>query len=61
MVIASAEREIAVRQRARTRCRIAEISVPAWPIPTQKTKFVMYTAQPTGMLSPVTPMPILTW
>ena len=26
----------------------AEIRVPAWPMPTQKTKFVMYTAHMTG-------------
>ena len=35
-----------------------EISVPAWPIPIQKTKFVMSHAQPTGLLLPHTPMPV---
>ena len=39
---------------------MAEISVPAWPIPIQKTKFVMSHAQPTGWLLPQTPMPVHT-
>src|SRR6266566_6622863 len=38
---------------------MAEMSVPAWPIPTQKTKFVMSNAQPTLLLSPQMPMPWL--
>ena len=45
IVMASAARKIDVRQRARNRKRIAEIRVPAWPIPIQKTKSVMYSAQ----------------
>src|SRR5208337_2429532 len=40
-VIASAHRVTGRRQPALTRRRIAEISVPAWLIPIQKTKFVM--------------------
>ncbi len=36
-----------------------EIRVPAWPMPTQKTKLVMNEPQPTGLFSPVTPMPVL--
>ena len=40
-VIASVDRYTAVRQGERKRNRIAEISVPAWPIPTQNTKVVM--------------------
>ena len=48
IVIASAERLMPVRQFWRNRNRMAEISVPAWPIPTQKTKLVMSNAQPTG-------------
>ena len=39
-----------VRHFWRVRKRIAEISVPAWPIPIQKTKLVMSHAQPTGMV-----------
>src|SRR6266511_1519199 len=57
MVIASAERLIEVRHFWRNRKRIAEMSVPACPIPTQNTKFVMSNAQPTGTLSPQTPIP----
>ena len=57
MVIASAERLIEVRQVWRKRKRIAEISVPAWPMPTQNTKFVMSHAQPTGWLRPQMPIP----
>jgi hypothetical protein len=41
IVIASADRETESRQRERTRCRIAEIRVPEWAIPTQKTKFAI--------------------
>src|SRR5688572_5574680 len=57
MVIASAARLIEVRHFCRKRKRIAEMSVPAWPIPIQKTKFVISQAQPTGTLSPQTPIP----
>ena len=48
IVIASANRLIAVRQFCRSRNRIALISVPAWPIPTQKTKLTMGKPQATG-------------
>ena len=41
IVIASAKRLIPVRHFCRKRKRIAEISVPAWPIPTQKTKLMI--------------------
>jgi hypothetical protein len=40
-VIASVDRYTAVRQGERNRNRIAEMSVPAWPMPTQKTNVVM--------------------
>src|SRR5437868_3902140 len=57
MVMASADRLIEVRHFWRNRKRIAEISVPAWPMPIQKTKFVMSNAQPTGTFKPQMPMP----
>ncbi len=60
-VMASAEREIAVRHFDRTKCRMAEISVPEWAIPIQKTKLPMYTPQPTGNEMPATPMPVRIW
>ena len=37
---------------------MAEMSVPAWPMPIQKTKLVMSKAQNTGLLLPHTPMPV---
>src|SRR5438046_27518 len=58
MVMASAERLMEVRHCWRKSSRMAEINVPAWPIPTQKTKFVMSKAQPTLLLRPQTPMPL---
>ena len=57
MVIASAARLIEVRQVWRKRKRIAEMSVPACPMPTQNTKLVMSHAQPTGWLRPQMPIP----
>src|SRR5580693_9340276 len=57
-VIASAARLTDVRQRCRSRNRIAEISVPAWPMPIQNTKFVMSNAHPTVLFKPHVPMPV---
>ena len=59
-VIASAERLIEVRHFCRNRNRIAEIRVPAWPIPIQNTKLVMSHAHPMGRLFPHTPIPVET-
>src|SRR5215813_5997391 len=61
MVMASAARKIDVRQRARNRYRMAEIRVPAWPIPIQNTKVVMYIAHIWGTRLPAMPMPHQTW
>ena len=57
-VIASAKRLIDVRHCWRSSSRMAEISVPAWPMPIHQTKLVMSKAQPTGMLLPQMPMPL---
>ena len=57
-VIASANRFRLDRHFWRNRNRMAEIRVPAWPMPTQKTKLVMSNAQPTGEFMPQTPMPV---
>ncbi len=57
-VIASAKRLIDVRHFCWNRRRMAEISVPAWPIPIHQTKLMMPNAQPTGMLFPQTPIPL---
>src|ERR1700747_3862762 len=59
-VIASGERLIEVRHFWRSKNKMAEISVPACPIPIQKTKFVMSHAQPMGRLLPHTPIPVET-
>src|SRR5438270_697480 len=56
-VIASANRLIEVRHVCLSSRRIAEMSVPAWPMPIHQTKFVMSKAQPIGMLLPQMPMP----
>src|SRR5436190_13304324 len=56
-VIASANRLIDVRQVCLSRSRIAEISVPAWPIPIHQTKFTIAKPHPTGMLMPQMPTP----
>jgi hypothetical protein len=48
---------IEVRHFCRKRKRIAEMRVPACPMPTQNTKLVMSHAQPTGTLSPQMPIP----
>src|SRR5262249_16895809 len=55
-VIASAERLIDVRQSCLNSRRIAEISVPAWPMPIHQTKLMIGNAQPTGMFVPQMPM-----
>ena len=37
---------------------MAEMSVPAWPMPTQNTKLMMSKAQKTGLVLPQAPMPV---
>ena len=59
IVIASAKRLMPVRQFWRNRNRMAEISVPAWPMPTQKTKLTIGKPQATGWLLPQTPTPVV--
>ena len=49
-VIASAKRLIDVRHFCRNSNRIAEINVPAWPMPIHQTKLAMANPQPTGMV-----------
>jgi hypothetical protein len=56
-VIASANRLIDVRQVCFKRRRIAEINVPAWPMPIHQTKFVIANPQATGTLMPQIPVP----
>jgi hypothetical protein len=56
-VIASAKRLIDVRQSCLSSRRMAEISVPACPMPIHQTKLMMSNAQPTGTLLPQMPTP----
>ena len=58
IVIASAKRLIDVRQCWWSNNKIAEISVPAWPMPIHQTKLMIAKPQATGMLLPQMPMPI---
>jgi len=58
MVMASDARLIDVRHFCRKRKRMALISVPAWPMPIQKTKLTIGQPQPTGELLPHTPTPV---
>ncbi len=58
IVIASAKRLIDMRHRCRNSSRIAEISVPAWPMPIHQTKLMMSKPQPTGMFTPQIPVPL---
>jgi hypothetical protein len=50
---------IDVRHFCCSSSKIAEISVPAWPIPIHQTKLTMAKPQPTGMLMPQTPTPLM--
>src|SRR5699024_10614330 len=56
-VMASAKRLMEVRQRCRNNNRMAEINVPAWPMPIHHTKFARANPQATGMLTPNRPTP----
>src|SRR5262245_40478830 len=58
IVMASAARLTPVRQRWRNRNRIAEISVPAWPIPIHQTKLTISHPHITGCILPQTPTPV---
>src|SRR5258708_40004256 len=57
IVMASAARLMEVRQRWRKRKRIAEISVPACPMPIHQTKLTMAQPHMTGWPGPHTPTP----
>src|SRR5215207_4630680 len=57
-VMASAKRLIDVRHSWRRSRRMAEISVPAWPMPIHQTKLMMSKPQPTGQLMPQMPTPL---
>ena len=54
-VMPSAKRLIDVRQSWLSSSRIAEISVPAWPMPIHQTKLMIAKPQPIGRLMPQMP------
>ena len=56
-VIASEKRLIDVRQSCFSSSRMAEISVPAWPIPIHQTKLTMAKPHAMGMPMPQMPTP----
>src|SRR5580765_1543039 len=58
-VMASAKRLIEVRHCWFNRNKIAEISVPAWPIPIHQTKLTIAKPQPIGTLIPQIPTPLV--
>ena len=58
-VIASAKRLIDVRHFWWRSRRIAEMSVPAWPIPIHQTKLTMAKPHATGTLMPQMPTPLM--
>ncbi len=60
IVIASAVRLMPVLHFCRNKNKIAEIRVPAWPMPIQNTKLMMNEPQPIGWLMPRSPVPIPT-
>src|SRR6185437_3621930 len=58
MVIASAKRLIELRQDCLKSRRMAEISVPAWPIPIHQTKLMIAKPHAPGMVTPQMPTPL---
>ena len=58
MVIASAKRLMELRQVCLNSSRIAEISVPAWPIPIHQTKLMIAKPHAPGMVTPQMPTPL---
>src|SRR5437764_12564885 len=54
-VIASANRLIELPQLCLSSARMAEISVPAWPMPIHQTKLMMATPVPLGTVMPQSP------
>ena len=57
-VIASAKRLMELRQLCLKRRRIAEIRVPAWPIPIHHTKLMIAKPHATGIVRPQMPVPL---
>ena len=56
-VIASVKRLMELRHFWKTSKRMAEMNVPAWPMPIHHTKLTMAKPHATGMLTPQMPTP----
>src|SRR5438034_193261 len=57
--MASANRLIDWRHFCRRSNKMAEMSVPAWPMPIHQTKLTIANPHPTGILIPQTPTPMV--
>ena len=57
IVMASAKRLMELRQPCLNSSRMAEISVPAWPMPIHQTKLMMAKPQATGCVMAQMPTP----
>jgi hypothetical protein len=58
-VMASANRLMELRHDCRSNRRMAEMSVPACPIPIHHTKLTIAKPHPMGMLMPQMPVPLI--
>src|SRR5260370_36437287 len=58
-VMASAKRLMELRQDCFSKNKMAEMSVPAWPLPIHPTKLMMANPQPTRMLTAQMPEPFM--
>src|SRR5215472_297047 len=58
IVMASAKRLMELRQVCLKSSRMAEISVPAWPIPIHQTKLIIAKPQATGWVTAQMPVPL---
>src|SRR5215467_3694260 len=58
-VMASAKRLMELRHGCRNKRKMAEMSVPAWPIPIHHTKLTIANPHPMGMLMPHMPTPLV--
>ncbi len=56
--MASAKRLMAFRQPCLNNSKMAEISVPAWPMPIHQTKLMMANPQATGCVMAQMPTPL---
>ena len=57
-VMASVKRLMESRHLRKTSRRIAEMNVPAWPMPIHQTKLMIANPHATGTLTPQMPTPL---